>query len=446
MDTVILARAFFGTSLGFHIIFATLGVGLPLMIVIAEIIHQVKGDNDYAIMAKRWTKAFAVLLGVAIPSGTIVGVQLSLLWPGFMEIVGKVISLPFQIEIFAFFLEALFMSIYVYAADRLPRYFRLISVFFVAFGAVASAILITAVNTWMNTPDGFKIKPDGTIYDVHPWDAFFNPSFVSSAFHVAITAYMTGAFAVASVAAFKLLKKRSDRERSYHLKSLFMSLAVAFVMSFVSALSGHHSAQILHQYSPEKLAAAEGLFETQRYAPLAIGGYTDPETEEVKYGIEIPWALSWLAAGKFDTEVKGLYEFPRETWPPFYVHTLFNLMVGIGTLLLGLAGITLLYWWFFIKKRGKPFPKWLLWSLVLSGPLSMLGIEFGWVFSCSGRQPWTIYRVQTTAEAATRNENLGILFLMFLLLYALLSVLTILILTAYFKRNPVSKDMDKIYG
>jgi cytochrome bd ubiquinol oxidase subunit I len=446
MDTVVLARAFFGTSLGFHIIFATLGVGLPLMIVIAEIIHQVKGDNDYAIMAKRWTKAFAVLLGVAIPSGTIVGVQLSLLWPGFMEIVGKVISLPFQIEIFAFFLEALFMSIYVYADDRLPRYFRLISVFFVAFGAVASAILITAVNTWMNTPDGFKIKPDGTIYDVHPWDAFFNPSFVSSAFHVAITAYMTGAFAVASVAAFKLLKKRSERERTYHLKGLFMSLAVAFTMSLISALSGHHSAQILHQYSPEKLAAAEGLFETQRYAPLAIGGYTDPKTEEVKYGIEIPWALSWLAAGKFDTEVKGLYEFPRETWPPFYVHTLFNLMVGIGTLLLGIAGIALLYWWFFIKRRGSPFPKWLLWSLVLSGPLSMLCIEFGWVFSCSGRQPWTIYRVQTTAEAATRNENLGMLFLLFLLLYALLSVLTILILTAYFKRNPVSKDMDKLYG
>ncbi|KZE64528.1 cytochrome D ubiquinol oxidase subunit I [Fictibacillus phosphorivorans] len=446
MDTVVLARAFFGTSLGFHIIFATLGVGIPLMIVIAEIIHQVKGDNDYAIMAKRWTKAFAVLLGVAIPSGTIVGVQLSLLWPGFMEIVGKVISLPFQIEIFAFFLEALFMSIYVYAADRLPRYFRLISVFFVALGAVASAILISAVNTWMNTPAGFKIKPDGTIYDVNPWDAFFNPSFLSSSFHVAITAYMTGAFAVASVAAFKLLKKRSDRERAYHLKGLFMSLTVALVMSFVSAVSGHHSAQILHQHSPEKLAAAEGLFETQRYAPLAIGGYTDPKTEEVKYGIEIPWALSWLAAGRFDTEVKGLYEFPRETWPPFYVHTLFNLMVGIGTLLLGLAAVALTYWWFFVKKRGKPFPKWLLWSLVLSGPLSMLGIEFGWVFSCSGRQPWTIYRVQTTAEAATKNEDLGVLFLLFLFLYALLSVLTVLILTAYFKRNPVSKDMEKIQG
>ncbi|MFC0187933.1 cytochrome ubiquinol oxidase subunit I [Fictibacillus aquaticus] len=444
MDTVILARSFFGTSLGFHIIFATLGVGLPLMIVIAEILHLTKKDKHYSIMAKRWTKAFAVLLGVAIPSGTIVGVQLSLLWPGFMEIVGKVISLPFQIEIFAFFIEALFMSIYVYAADRLPRYFRIITVIFVAFGAVASAILITAVNTWMNTPDGFKIKPDGTIYDVRPWDAFFNPSFVSSAMHVAITAYMTGAFAVASVAAFKLMKKQSEDEAAYHRKGLLLSLMVAFSMSFLSSITGHHSAQILHEYSPEKLAAAEGLFETTTYAPLAIGGYTDPETEEVKYGIEIPWLLSWLAGGTFDTEVKGLYEFPRETWPPFYVHTLFNLMVGIGSLLLAVAGAVLLYWWFFVRKKGSRFPKWMLWTLVFSGPLSMLCIEFGWVFSCSGRQPWTIYRVQTTGEAATKASDLGPLFALFLLLYITLGILTILILKAYFKRNPVSKDLEKL--
>jgi cytochrome bd-type quinol oxidase subunit 1 len=151
------------------------------------------------------------------------------------------------------------------------------------------------------------------------------------------------------------MKKQSEDEAAYHRKGLLLSLIVAFTMSFLSSITGHHSAQILHEHSPEKLAAAEGLFETTKYAPLAIGGYTDPETEEVKYGIEIPWLLSWLAGGTFDTEVKGLYEFPRETWPPFYVHTLFNLMVGIGSLLLAVAGAVLLYWWFFVRKRGAAF-------------------------------------------------------------------------------------------
>lgn len=163
MDTVTLARAFFGSSLAFHIIFATLGVGLSLMIFISEILYHWKKDSDYAIMAKRWTKAFAILLGVAIPTGTIVGVQISLLWPGFAKIVGQVISVPFQIEIFAFFLEALFMSIYVYAADKLPPFMRLISLFFVMLGATASAVLITSANTWMNTPAGFSMNPDGSV-------------------------------------------------------------------------------------------------------------------------------------------------------------------------------------------------------------------------------------------------------------------------------------------
>lgn len=178
MDDLVLARATFGTTMAFHIIFATLGVGLPLMILLAEILFQRTRDRDYELMAKRWTKGQAILLGVAIPSGTIAGVQLSLLWPGFMEVVGKVISLPFQIEIFAFFLEALFMSIYVYAADRLTPLMRLVSVFMILLGAAASAVLITNVHAFEGTPAGFRIE-NGEVVDVDPWAAFFNPSFSS---------------------------------------------------------------------------------------------------------------------------------------------------------------------------------------------------------------------------------------------------------------------------
>lgn len=167
MDSVLLSRMLFGSSMAFHIIFATLTVGITLMILLAEIMRLVKKDDDYALLAKRWTKGAAVLLGVAIPSGTIVAVMLSLLWPKFMEIVGEVIALPFQIEIFAFFLEALFLSIYVYATDRLGPVTRLIAVFFVAFGASASAILITNAHAWMNTPRGFDLV-DGQVVNVDP--------------------------------------------------------------------------------------------------------------------------------------------------------------------------------------------------------------------------------------------------------------------------------------
>ncbi|GAA0325801.1 cytochrome ubiquinol oxidase subunit I [Bacillus carboniphilus] len=439
MDDLVIARSLFGTTMAFHIIFATLGVGIPLMILISELLFQRTKDRDYSIMAKRWTKAQAVLLGIAIPSGTIAGVQLSLLWPGFMEIIGRVMALPFQIEIYAFFIEALFMSIYVYAYDRLSPKMRIFSVSMVALGAVASAILITNVHAWEGTPAGFRIE-NGEIVDVNPWKAFFNPSFFVTATHVTLTAYMTGAFVIASVAAFKMLKTRNkEREFVFHRKALMMGLLVGGIFSFLTGINGHESAQMLHEYQPEKLAAAEGLFETQKYAPLAIGGFTDRETEEVKFGIEIPWALSFLAGNSFDTEVKGLNDYPEEYWPPLFVHTLFNAMVGIGFLLIGLS----LFSFVWNKLLKKPtFPRWIMWIFVISGPLAVLGIEFGWIFACTGRQPWTIYRVLTTADSVTTAVDFTALFIIFCLIYVILGLAVILVLTYYFRRHPVIDEIN----
>lgn len=438
MDTVMLARSLFGSSMAFHIIFATLGVGIPVMIVIAESMSHVRKDRDYSIMAERWTRGFAILLGVAIPSGTIVGVMLALLWPGFMEIVGQVIAFPFQIEIWAFFLEALFMSIYVYAADRLSPILRIVSVSFVALGAGASAVLITDAHSWMNTPRGFNLV-DGKVTDVNPWAAVFNPSFLVTATHVLLSAFMTGAFAIASVGAFKLLKRdKTPRERDYHRKALFLSLIIGCMMALMTAINGHETAQMLHEYQPEKLAAAEGLFETQPYAPLAIFGSVVEATQEVRGGLEIPWLLSFLATNRFDGVVKGLNEFPREHWPPLFIHTLFNLMVGIGTLLIMISMGALVYR---IIRKGA-YPRWLLWVLVATGPMSMIGIETGWIFSCTGRQPWTIYHMQTTTDAATRTQNLGILFLLFIGLYVFLLIVTIVVMQQFFKRRPVLKQLS----
>ncbi|WP_409305667.1 cytochrome ubiquinol oxidase subunit I [Peribacillus sp. SCS-155] len=440
MDDLLIARSMFGTNMAFHIIFATIGVGLPLMILSAELLYQRTKDYQYVVMAKRWTKAFAVLLGVGIPTGTIAGVQLSLLWPGFMEVIGRVMALPFQIEIYAFFIEALFMSIYVYAAERIPPWARIVSLLLVALGALSSAVLITNVHAFQSTPAGFRVE-DGRIVDVDPWAAFFNPGFFVTAGHVAVSAYTTGAFVVASVAAYKMLKLGpSAKLYNFHKKALMLSVIIGGAFSLATALNGHATAQHLHEYQKEKLAAAEGLFETQTHAPLTIGGFTDRETKEVKWSIEIPWALSFLAGNSFDTKVTGLNDFPEEEWPPLFVHTLFNAMVGIGSLLILLALATIIWSkWF----KRDTFPRILLWLLVASGPLAVIAIECGWIFSCTGRQPWTIYKVLTTANAVTSAQNLGTLFILFLLVYVILAAAVIFVLLYYFKRNTIEDDLNR---
>nr|WP_206702211.1 cytochrome ubiquinol oxidase subunit I [Bacillus vallismortis] len=425
--------------MGFHIIFATLGVGLPLMILVAELVYQKTKDDHYAIMAKRWTKAQAVLLGVAIPTGTIAGTQLALLWPGFMEVIGRVMSLPFQIEIYAFFVEALFMSIYVYAADRLSPAMRIVAVFFVLVGAAASAVLITNVHAFEGTPAGFKME-NGNITDVDPWAAFFNPSFFVTAGHVVVSAFMTGAFIVASVAAYKMIRSRKKENiYRFHRKALLLSLTIGGIFSLVTALNGHESAQMLHEYQPEKLAAAEGLFETTSHAPLAIGGFTDPNEEKVKWAIEIPWALSFLAADRFDTVVKGLNAFPKDEWPPLFVHTLFNAMVGVGMLLI-LYSIIGIVWKKVLKKDR--FPTWLLVIFMTAGPFSIIGIEFGWIFACTGRQPWVIYHLQKTSDVVTTTGSIGILFLFFTFVYAVLGAAVVYVLLYYFRKHPVDEDLN----
>ncbi|MDE8564647.1 cytochrome ubiquinol oxidase subunit I [Anoxybacillus rupiensis] len=437
MDDLVIARSLFGTTMAFHIIFASLGVGIPLMILCAELLYQKTKNRDYAVMAKRWTKGIAVLLGVAIPSGTIAGVQLSLLWPGFMEVIGKVMALPFQIEIYAFFVEALFMSIYVYAADRISPAMRILSVTLVALGASASAILITNVHAFEGTPDGFRIE-NGQVVDVDPWAAFFNPSFFVTAGHVTVSAFMTGAFVLASISAYKMLREKNKRVLEFYRKALMLSLVVGGIFSILTALNGHEAAQLLHEYQPEKLAAAEGLFETQSHAPLAIGGFTDPDTQSVKWAIEIPWLLSFLAGNSFDTVVQGLNDFPKEWWPPLFIHTLFNAMVGIGSFLILLSLIGLV--WSKVMKRPA-FPRPLMWAIIASGPLSMLAIEFGWIFACTGRQPWVIYRMMKTEDAVTQSENLALLFILFAAIYIVLSIAVVLVLKYYFRRHPVINEL-----
>ncbi len=441
LDHVLLARSLFGTSLAFHIIFATLGVGIPLLVVLAEVTFALTGDSDYAIMAKRWTRGFTVVLAVGITTGTIVALQLSLLWPRFMQVVGQVIALPFLIEIFAFFIEAVFMSIYVYAADRIPQRWRILSVTFVAFGAAMSALLITDANSFMNTPRGFRME-NGRAIDVHPWLAVFNPALPTQDTHVIMSVYTAVPFVLATVAAVGLVRRHiSKREREHHSKALMLTLALGGFFGILTAISGDLSGKFLAHYQPAKLAVAEGLFRTTKHAPLVIGGWPDVKTLQVIGGIHIPGLLSFLATDRFDGVVKGLLAFPKDQWPPLFAHELFDTMVGLGTLLIGIA----ILGWFLktIRRRLEfPFPKWYLFLVIVSGFLAMCAIECGWLYAELGRQPWTIYGIMRTTEAVTGAPYIRTIFILFMLLYLLLTVATILVLRTYFLRHPLAQDIE----
>ncbi|MBE3557260.1 MAG: cytochrome ubiquinol oxidase subunit I [Firmicutes bacterium] len=429
-----------GLSLGFHIPFATAGVGVPAIITLAEISAAITKDRDYRDLAQRLASVFAVLLAVGVVSGTIVAVQLTLLWPRFMQLVGEIISLPFLIEVFAFFIEAVFTAIYLYGGDRLAAWQRILSAGLVSLGAVASAVLITDANAFMNTPVGFTLR-DGHVVDAHPWQAFFNPAFPSTAFHVAVSAYMTIGMAVAAFAAFNLLwARKHTRAFGYYRKTMMLSIAFGGIMAIATAIAGDLQGKFLGGHQPVKLAAAEGFFHTQTHAPMVIGGWPDATSQQVIGGIPIPGLLSYLATGSPSGLVRGLADFPRWQWPPLYVHLLFDAMVGVGIYAIAVAIVA----WVvrrFRRSREDPFPHWVLWLVVAAGPLALLGIEFGWVFAEIARQPWIVYGIMQTADAATTNPAVPWVGVLFVLLYIVLAVATIRVLRRYLRRHPL-KDAE----
>lgn len=436
-----LTRALFGTSLAFHIIFATMGVGLPLLIALAEILALWRRDPLYRLMARRWAAFFAVFLGASVASGTIVALQLQLLWPAFMRLAGQIIALPFAIEVFAFFIEAVFTAVYLYAGDRIRPGLRIFSALLVAVGAGASALLITDVNAFMNTPTGFTLQ-DGRLVDVHPWRAMLSPAMPTEITHVLVTAYLAVAFALAAFCAVAWLRGAPGRENDYRRRELSLTMGVATVAGVLTAITGDLSGKFLAAVQPVKFAAAEGLFQTSSAAALNVGGIPVATTGVTRGGIDIPRLLSWLATGRWHGQVQGLFAFPRSDWPPIGVtHPLFDLMVTVG----GLALLAAALYWLWRWRSGGPAearpPRWLLQGLVVMGPIAMSGIEFGWIFAEIGRQPWTVTGVMTTAQAATTTPYAGTLFFPFVGLYLLLAIGTVLAVRTHLRSHPLGVDL-----
>lgn len=432
-SAVFWSRALTELTLSFHIIFATLGVGVPLMILIAQYVGYKKNDKHYTLMARRWARGFTITVAVGVVTGTVIGLQLSLLWPQFMELAGQTIALPLFMETFAFFFEAIFLGIYLYTWDRFknPKHHMLLLIP-VAIGASMSALFITIVNAFMNAPRGFDVL-GGELINIQPILAMFTPAMPTKVGHVLVSSYMTVAFILAAIAAYKLLK---GENHVYHKKSLYLMMKLGIIFSIATALVGDFSAKYLAEYQPEKLAAAEWHFETEKGADLIFFGVLDDE--EVKYEIRIPKVLSFLASNDFNAEVTGLEAFPEDERPPLITHYFFDIMVAIGVLMIFLSCAFVFGKW---KNWNWIEAHWFRWLVVLSGPLSIVAIEAGWWLAELGRQPWILYGIMRTEEGATTATGVEWLFIAFGVVYFVLAIGSIVVLHRMFKNNPVEKEL-----
>ena len=413
MEHLFAARAQMGTSLAFHFIFSALGIGLPLFLVIVEGLYLKTGDRTYYTLARTWAKMMAALFAIGAVSGTTIAFELGLLWPVFMQYAGGIIGIPFSLEGFAFFIEAIFIGIYLYGWDRLsPRAHWLCS-FPIALGGAASGFFVVCANAWMSTPAGFTVR-NGQPVDVSPFVAMFNPAWKTEVAHTLLAAYIFVAFGIAAVSALKYL--RGNTFGTMH--AMRIALIVGAIAIPLQIILGDVSARFDAHSEPIKSAAMEGQFATQAGAPLRIGGIPDPERRRVLYAIEIPKMLSVLGFEDPNAVITGLDSVPEKYWPPVVVtHLSFQAMVGTGFALLFVAG-----WWFFFQRKRPVYSRPFLWTLVGSGLLGFLAMETGWMVTEEGRQPWIVYGYVLTRDAVTPVSGLGVAFSGFTIIYIALTI------------------------
>jgi cytochrome d ubiquinol oxidase subunit I len=387
MPDLLAARSQMAVSLGFHIIFAVIGIGLPALMVIAEWRWMRTGEAVYLELAKRWSKGAAIMFAVGAVSGTVLSFELGLLWPNFMRFAGPIIGMPFSLEGFAFFTEAIFLGLYLYAWDKVSRGAHLFSGIVVALSGVLSGIFVVCANAWMNTPAGFRVV-NGNVVDVRPFVAMANAAAFQQTLHMTLAAYAATGLAVAGIHAFSILRGNTS---AFNRLALAIALSLGAPAAILQPVSGDLTARNVAEFQPPKLAALEATFETQRGAPLHIGGWPDVEKRETRWAISIPRGLSLLAFHDPNAEVKGLDAFPRDEWPPVViVHIAFQIMVALGTIMALVSLWALWRWW-----RGRSIDsladdRTLLRALALVTPMGFLAIEAGWTVTEVGRRPWII--------------------------------------------------------
>lgn len=417
------ARSQMGFSLGWHIIIACFGVGFPALVAFAEWRGQKTGDPAYTLLARRWAKVMGLLFAIGAVSGTIVSFEMGSLWAGLMSRYGEVIGLPFAIEGIAFFIEAIFIGIYLYGWDKLSPKLHLLSAVPIIIAGAAGTLFVTCANAWMNAPRGFSIVA-GKVVGVDPWAAMFNPAAGHEVVHMLCAALMVTGFSVAGCYAVAMLRGKRDR---YHRLGLLIPLTLALIITPIQIGVGDWAAASVADLQPTKLAAMEGLSNTTNGAPETILGYYS--NGELHDAIRIPKGLSLLAKHSLNARVQGLNAFPADSRPSdplvTVVHTAFDLMVAIGFAFLALG---IWFAWAWKKRHDIPKNRLFLLAVSVSGIAAVLALESGWITTEVGRQPWIVYNVMRVAEAANPVHGIQYGFYALLLMYGALTVVLIAVL------------------
>jgi cytochrome d ubiquinol oxidase subunit I len=362
-----------------------------------------------------------VFFAVGAVSGTVLSFELGLLWPRFMEFAGSIIGMPFSLEGFAFFVEAIFLGIYLYGRDKVGPRAHLLSGILVAVSGAASGMFVVTANAWMNTPAGFELV-NGRVTGVDPIAAMLNPAAAAEVLHMLLAAYTAVGLAVAGIHARLLLGNPTS---VFHRSALAVALSLGLVPAVMQPLAGDYAARVLARTQPAKLAAMEGQFASQRRAPLRVGGLPDVDARTTRGAIDVPGGLSLLAYGDVNARVTGLNEIPRENWPPvLYVHLAFQLMVAIGGFLALVAAWGAWLWWHKRLFESRRFLR----LLVLATPLGFIAIEAGWMVTELGRQPWIVQGFMKTAEAVTPAGGLTASLAAVSVIYAVLAVAVTLLM------------------
>jgi cytochrome d ubiquinol oxidase subunit I len=400
-DHLLQARQMQALSFAVHIPLVCFGIAFPAMVLVMEWLGQRTGDPVYRTIARRWSRVMIALFAVGVITGTVLSFEMGVLWPNFTATFGSVFGLGFAIEGFSFFMEAIFIGIYVYGWDKLPPRAHLLSGIPIIITGFTGSWMVIAVNAWMNHPGGFRLQ-EGRAVDVHPWSALFdNPFLAHELIHMYVAGYIVTGFAVAAAYAVARLRGRWTR---YERTALAVPLTIAALAAPVQVLVGDWAAREVAKMQPTKLAALEGLPKTTKGAPEhLLGWYHDGE---VRFGVRIPKMLSLLAFHDPNAQVQGLDAVPPSRRPPVnIVRVAFQSMVGIGTLLAALGALVLFVR---VRKRRLPESRWFYLAVAAAGPLSYVALVCGWVTTEVGRQPWVVYQVMPTSQAVTAAGGIPI--------------------------------------